>query len=412
MSNQFKLKVIQDTALTIEAVPPSAAGDSQKYPLKAGSEYPVSNFHEVDNLFFRFALGKDSRGDQLFLSAPDGVTRTTWCIFEGHCMLVKADGTSAHQFTQRQNLKLHDFLAYDINLSLEAINQNKVLAIQIQEKLIKLGFLASTADGLFGPISAGAFKAFQEAVGLEEEAGFLGRQTADKLLHTTKDQLPKPELTLSDDWASRIIKYMQAKNYNIATNPGELNIVYLEGVNRDGSLNPDRPNRFNDRRLLIEFKQGRPSIVGNWEATTEPGSYYTYNPISAYARQHGAARIKFGQYKAWQIGTHGQADPHEALVQVGTISVHRDLNRDMIRTGDRIDTGSGFCINQHWGYDYSKNNILYASAGCLVGRTRKGHREFMQLIKKDVRYRLNRWYMFETTIIAGDDLNKRFPPAS
>jgi hypothetical protein len=61
----------------------------------------------------------------------------------------------------------------------------------------------------------------------------------------------------------------------------------------------------------------------------------------------GAARIAFGQYTAWQVGRHGTSDRHEALVQVVEVKVHRDLNKDMQRTGDtkgtaqadRTDTG-------------------------------------------------------------------------
>ncbi|NJP19103.1 MAG: hypothetical protein HC763_09195 [Hydrococcus sp. CRU_1_1] len=41
-----------------------------------------------------------------------------------------------------------------------------------------------------------------------------------------------------------------------------------------------------------------------------------------------------------------------------------------------------------------------------MGRTRKGHREFMSLVKSDRRYQENRNYTFITTIIAGDDLVK------
>jgi hypothetical protein len=119
----------------------------------------------------------------------------------------------------------------------------------------------------------------------------------------------------------------------------------------------------------------------------------------------GAARIAFGQYKAWKVGTHGNSQPHEALVQVSPVLVHRDLNKDFIRTRDRVFEGL-FGINQHHGYDLLLTNIGQASAGCLVGRTRKGHREFMSLVKSDRRYQKNRNYTFITTIIAGDDLVK------
>jgi hypothetical protein len=119
----------------------------------------------------------------------------------------------------------------------------------------------------------------------------------------------------------------------------------------------------------------------------------------------GAARIKFGQYKAWRVGIHygGGSEPHEALVQEAPITVHRDFNKDLFRTGDKLDTGL-FDINQHWGYDMPRNNISFASAGCLVGRTREGHRQFMKLIKQDKRYQLNKNYLFVTTIIPGDEL--------
>lgn len=173
-------------------------------------------------------------------------------------------------------------------------------------------------------------------------------------------------------------------------------------MNADGSINDDRPNYFNDRRTVLQVVDGVPAIVGNWEATTEPGSKYTYNPMNP----GGAARIKFGQYKAWQVGIHGTSDRHEALVQTGgEITVHRDFNKDFQRVGDKLDTGY-FAVNQHWGYDLPYNNVYFASAGCLVGRTRQGHREFMSLIKQDRRFELNKRYIFYSTVIYGPDLIK------
>ncbi|HEY9711434.1 MAG TPA: hypothetical protein V6D48_24720, partial [Oculatellaceae cyanobacterium] len=86
----------------------------------------------------------------------------------------------------------------------------------------------------------------------------------------------------------------------------------------------------------------------------------------------------------------------------------RDFNKDMSRTGDKLDTGL-FDINQNWGYDLPDNNISYGSAGTLTGRAREGHREFMKLIKQDERYVANKNYIFTTTIVPADDLVKRFP---
>lgn len=117
----------------------------------------------------------------------------------------------------------------------------------------------------------------------------------------------------------------------------------------------------------------------------------------------GAARIAFGQYKAWCVGTHhpNAASAHQALVQIEPISVYRDRNKDFKRPGDMVDTGL-FAINQHWGYDAPQDDLGRTSAGCLVGRTRDGHRKFMSLVKTDPRYIASRSYRFMTTVLPGD----------
>lgn len=300
-------------------------------------------------------------------------------------------------------MKLQDFLGKEEKWGFEAIAQDTDLSRQIQILLIGLGLLEPPADGKFGPVSVAALKKFQDLT-KTEESEFVGAVTAKKLIETKPEELPKPPLKLGSDIASRIIKYMQAKDYQVFTNLREYNIVYIEGINEDWSLNSDPPNQFNDRRIVIEVVDGIPKIVNHWQATTEPGRYYTLNPMNS----GGAARIKFGQYKAWAVGLHGNADRHQALVQVAPITVHRDFNKDFQRTGDKLDTGL-FLVNQHWGYDAPANNIKNASAGCLVGRRREGHREFMAIIKQDRRYVANNDYVFYTTVIPGDDLLKTFP---
>lgn len=297
-------------------------------------------------------------------------------------------------------MKLQDFLGKDEKWGFEAIAKDPELTRQIQILLIGLGLLDPPADDKFGPISAAALKKFQELM-KTGETDFLGAVTAKELIETKREELPKPPLKLGNDIASKIVKYMQAKNYEVFTNPKEYNIVYLEGVNEDWTLNSDTPNQFNDRRIVIEVVDGIPKIVNHWQATTEPGSRYTYNPMNP----GGAARIKFGQYKSWSVGIHGNSEPHEALIQVAPISVYRDFNKDFQRTGDKVDTGL-FLVNQHYGYDAPANDIKNASAGCLVGRRREGHREFMAIIKQDPRYLANKSYVFYTTVIPGDDLLK------
>jgi hypothetical protein len=77
------------------------------------------------------------------------------------------------------------------------------------------------------------------------------------------------------------------------------------------------------RMVIAVEKGGKATVLGNWEATTEPGRHYTevklLNPL-------GAARIAFGQYRAWKVGIH--RNDHEALRQTRDITVYRDANRD------------------------------------------------------------------------------------
>ena len=215
---------------------------------------------------------------------------------------------------------------------------------------------------------------------------------------------PAKPLSSGKDLASRILAYMDSKGYTIFEGVREYNIVYVEGMNPDGTLNSDADNVFNDIRLVIEVINGKPRIVGGpWLATTEPGRHYVKRPMNA----KGAARIQFNQYTAWQVGIHN--GNHEGLIQIGgSVTVHRDFDRNCIRTGDKLDTGY-FGINQHNGFDNPVSHVGKASAGCLVGRSRAEHKQFMKLIKQDWRYQQDKQFIFTSTVIPGDDLAKQFP---
>jgi len=298
-------------------------------------------------------------------------------------------------------MKLKDLPSAGVEIkSLSVDQEGKDLAAEIQIQLRDLGILDPPVDGSFGPVSQLALQMFAARVGLAFDEK-ITKAMADALIANSVDTLFP--LELGNDFASRIVKYMQMKNYWLARSPGYLNIVYVEGVDEDGTPNDDAPNKFNDRRLLIEIKGKKTTFVGNWEGTTEPGRKFTMSPENAA----GAARIAFGQYKSWRVGLHNRlkASKHEALVQVADITVHRDLNKDFKRTLDKTDVGSGFGINQHKGFNMPVGDIGLASAGCLVGRTNKGHEEFMAKVKTDVRFaKGSNGYKFMTTVIDGADL--------
>lgn len=208
---------------------------------------------------------------------------------------------------------------------------------------------------------------------------------------------------MSDDMdvlATNIIAAMRYYNYRVDTAPGQCNIVYVEGMGPNGVANDNAPNKFNDARFVIKFKGDVPFVAGAWDATTEPGKYWTEHPMNP----KGAARIQFGQYTAWQVGHHHNDPNHEALVQTGgPVTVCRDLNKDYDREGDKTDTGL-FGINQHRAYGEPKDDLRRSSAGCLVGWARAGHEQFMALVKTDPRYVADHRFIFTTTILAAADV--------
>jgi hypothetical protein len=156
----------------------------------------------------------------------------------------------------------------------------------------------------------------------------------------------------------------------------EFNIVGLEGITlkaRNIVSTLDKSDCWND--LLVVIKNN--SILDVYQATTEPGEYYTLNPMN----EAGAARVAFGSYlNSHTFGTHGVKAPHYALVQCSPVTVCRDLNKDFSRVGDRMYTGN-FAINIHAavGSPGSDESIGRYSAGCQVIRSNSQQKIFMTL---------------------------------
>ena len=59
--------------------------------------------------------------------------------------------------------------------------------------------------------------------------------------------------------------------------------------------------------------------------------------------------------------------------------------------------------NQHSGSD--QKFVDNTSAGCPVGRTSKGHQEFMSYLHKDLDYQANNNFIFSTGFIQAKSLN-------
>lgn len=285
---------------------------------------------------------------------------------------------------------------YELNYTIpfEEVSKDLELSTHAQRNLIRLNLLEPPADGKFGPLSILAIRTFQAIVGIAEDG--LGKKTSEALIETR--DLPGRQLKLGPDFASAIARYYLDQGWYFSDRSDEINICYVEGTNTDGKPNNDAPNEWNDRRIIWRVKRGIPTITGNWQASCEPGWFYTHNPMNP----EGCARIKNpAQFKAWRIGWHGGAKPHEALIQSAEVEVYRDRNKDMMRTGDPLRRGL-YGINQHWGY--GMQHVDRASAGCMTAPDWAGHQQFIRDCKGDKRYQLNPAYTFLTAFIPGDKL--------
>ena len=278
------------------------------------------------------------------------------------------------------------------DLSLADFTSNKPLVIEVQKKLSDIGLLDPPPDGKFGAVSTWALREFAKKTGFIWKGGLDG-----ELARALRDSKGIYHCEPKNDLPGKIVSAMLHKGYWICLHPLCYNIVYIEGMDPSGKPNDNASNRFNDIRTLIQIVDGVPLLVNVWEGTTAPSKYWTEHRMNP----RGAAMIKFGQYKSWVVGMH--RNDHQALTQAEDVTVFRDSNENFKRDDGKEYTGI-FGINQHWGYDLPKNDLGHSSAGCLVGRTKKGHREFMALIKSDARYKASHGYKFMTTILPASDL--------
>lgn len=191
-----------------------------------------------------------------------------------------------------------------------------------------------------------------------------------------------------------------ASNYReLCPLQGAFNIVYIEGLNTDGTLNADRPNEWNDLRLLVTKEGDAWKIVHLAIATTEPGDFYTKSPTN----MQGAARIAFGYHPpAWKMGFHKGTQP--ALVQAGNVMIHRDKNRDGLRGRNEppfLSVPIG--LNHHTtSQRFNGEQIGKYSAGCLVGKNYAQHLEFLSLLKQEARIIAGMPYLYDTWTVPGD----------
>lgn len=209
--------------------------------------------------------------------------------------------------------------------------------------------------------------------------------------------------------ALAIVHYLKERGYRYSEVPGHKNLIYIEGGFYFGDRftpNADTADGWNDLRILLEFTaSGAPFISHIAKATCEPGTAATFS-VNA-AKNNGVARLQLTQYlSAAKMGFHKGNKRHLALVQSGTILVHRDANRDQKRTGDLISKATG--INHHGTRPgFNSGRVGMWSEGCCVAHNWNNHIDFIELMKLDPRYIQDNGFAWDFTLI--DSLKLKNP---
>lgn len=272
-----------------------------------------------------------------------------------------------------------------------------VLVAEMQARLAHHGLLDPPATGVLDPATQWALMQFAGATG----APFEGGLTPDAARALLRDE-PVLPLKPGGDLAGWIAAALVRRGDPLCRHPDCVNIVYVEGMDREGRVIPRRPDAFDDLRLLLRVAPGgRPEIVGAWEATADSGAPAVEGP----AEPQGAPRIALGWHRAWVMGATavGTELEQEALVQVLPLPVTRDANRDYHREGDPQERGI-YLIDQHGAFDAARERIGGTGAGCLVGRDQDGHAEFMARLRRDPRWRVNTAHVWGTSVLRAEEV--------
>jgi hypothetical protein len=169
----------------------------------------------------------------------------------------------------------------------------------------------------------------------------------------------------------RLQAYYAKKNY-VFFDGGDFDLNIIGVRNKVPEV-----NKFNDVITCV-WREGGEWQQKVWPATTDPGLYFLQNPLVV----EGTAILCPGQYRSSHaLGTHRD---YPALIQVGSMTVWRDGNRNSLVDFDKSKTYSGyFGINIHRALPVGVTaEVNQASAGCSVFQSVDDFHTFMALVFK------------------------------
>lgn len=165
---------------------------------------------------------------------------------------------------------------------------------------------------------------------------------------------------------------MRSKGYTVfgGTRGYDLNVVGIRTADTTA-------NKFNDWVGIMYLERGVWNVF-MFPATTDPGTYWRKNPMSA----KGVAALKPGQYR----GSHklGHHKGYQALQQNKPLVVYRDPDRDNLLDMDDSNVEEGmFGINIHRASSSNPSGEVGKwSAGCQVLQDPIHFNFLMELVNK------------------------------
>lgn len=264
-------------------------------------------------------------------------------------------------------------------LTFDGLRGERSLCADIQKVLISEGFLPRNANpnGLYGPITENALVNYKRKNGLSG-GNNLGPTTFANLL--SKQGSGSVSFGSSDALAAKVISV--CKSRNIPLNDG-VNIICLEGILPNGTKTDDAPDRWNDSIGILKYdgRSGTGKFLCIYTGTTEPGRYYTMNPMN----KGGCARLDLGYHKGiWSKGLHRG---YSALVQTGPARLVRDANKNFLRD-DKVSVEYGNGVNLHTTRKGFFGNLVDRwSAGCVVIKDPNEFLNFLKILESNTTQR-------------------------
>ena len=228
----------------------------------------------------------------------------------------------------------------------------------------------------------------------------LGHSAGKWFFYKPHVQIYDPSKPPSGNLAEKVIACCETRGYTLARGRGEINLIGIEGMNLDGTLNPDTNDKWNDLVGILRFHNGQPHFDALYQATTEPGWHYTNDPPDGV---DAVARLDTGFHaKLWQVGLHRG---YEALVQGdNTARLVRDRNRNFLRD-DQVSNERWNGINLHttkttgWTGSASPDSIGQWSAGCVVIYKPDDFLQLMEFVKQSKQYQQNQYHDFNFILL-------------